>query len=43
LRKPVLANLKPPETVGRLLRSNALWPEDRPSTIGDEADFFEMT
>ena len=29
-------------TVGRLLRSNALWTEDMPSTTGAEADFFEV-
>jgi predicted ATPase len=37
----VLANLKPPQTVGRLLRSNALWTQDLPSTTGAEADFFK--
>jgi len=42
LSEPVLANLKPPQTVGRLLRSNALWTEDQPSTVGIEADFFKM-
>jgi len=37
----VLANLKPPQTVGRLLRSNALWTQALPSTTGAEADFFK--
>jgi predicted ATPase len=36
----ILANLRPPQTVGRLLRSNALWTEAEPSTSGAEADFF---
>lgn len=30
------ALLKPPETVGRLLRSNALWTEDAPTTVADD-------
>ena len=37
----VLANLKSPQTVGRLLRSNALWTQALPSTTGAEADFFK--
>lgn len=32
--------LKPPETVGRLLRSNALWTEDAPMTVKN--DIFEV-
>jgi hypothetical protein len=32
LSREVLADLKPPLTVGRLLRSNALWTEAQPST-----------
>jgi predicted ATPase len=36
----VRAKLKPPVTVGQLLRSNALWTEAQPSTTGAEADFF---
>jgi predicted ATPase len=32
-------DLRPPETVGSLLRTNALWPAEHPCTIGD--DFFE--
>ena len=39
----VLAKLRPPMTVGRLLRSNALWTEDEPATTGAEADFFEIS
>jgi predicted ATPase len=42
LSKEVMAGLRPPMTVGRLLRSNALWTEDEPSTTGAEADFFEV-
>ncbi|MGO9470859.1 MAG: AAA family ATPase [Isosphaeraceae bacterium] len=42
LSKEVLSNLKPPQTVGRLLRSNALWTEGNPSTTGAEADFFKV-
>ena len=30
-------------TVGRLLRSNALWTEDEPAITGAEADFFEIS
>ena len=33
--------LVPPETVGRLLRSNALWTEDQPKTV--EGDIFGVT
>ena len=40
LSDQVLANLKPPQTVGRLLRSNALWTEEQPSICG--ADFFKV-
>ncbi len=32
--------LKPPETVGRLLQSNALWTEDKPKTV--PGDIFEV-
>lgn len=32
VRKEVIDNLKPPETVGRLMRHNALWPEEEPMT-----------
>jgi len=39
----VLAKPRPPMTVGRLLRSNALWTEDEPATTGAEADFFEIS
>ena len=38
----VRANLEPPLTVGQLLRSNALWTEEEPSTIGAEDDFFKL-
>ena len=31
--------LKPPETVGSLLRSNALWPSDDPCTVGNDSFF----
>jgi predicted ATPase len=41
LSDSVRANLKPPMTVGQLLRSNALWTEAEPSTTGPEAVFFE--
>jgi predicted ATPase len=42
LSDQVLRGLKPPQNVGRLLRSNALWTEASPSTIGlePEIDFF---
>ncbi len=40
LTENVRANLKPPLTVGQLLRSNALWTDDIPSTTGPEDDFF---
>jgi predicted ATPase len=43
LSENVRANLEPPLTVGQLLRSNALWTEEAPSTIGAEADFFELS
>jgi predicted ATPase len=39
----IRSNLKPPQTVGRLLRSNALWTEAEPSTTGEEADFFRVS
>jgi predicted ATPase len=42
LGERVRTNLEPPLTVGQLLRANALWTEEEPSTIGDEADFFEL-
>lgn len=38
----VIAGLDPPTTVGDLLRSNALWTERDPSSIGDEDDFFKV-
>jgi predicted ATPase len=43
LSENVRANLEPPLTVGQLLRSNALWTEEAPSTIGAEADFFKLS
>ncbi|MBM4396617.1 MAG: AAA family ATPase [Deltaproteobacteria bacterium] len=36
----VAGTLRPPESVGRLLRSNALWPADGPSEVGP--DFFGL-
>jgi predicted ATPase len=42
LSESVKQDLKPPQTVGRLLRSNALWTADEPSTCGPEADFFKI-
>ncbi len=42
LSKEVLADLKPPQTVGRLLRSNALWTEGEASTTGAETEFFKV-
>jgi len=39
----VLDDLKPPMTVGRLLRANALWTAVDPSTTGDQEDFFRLT
>ena len=41
LRDTVRAELEPPLTVGQLLRANALWTEDEPSTTGAADDFFE--
>jgi predicted ATPase len=41
LSENVRAKLKPPLTVGQLLRSNALWTEAEPSTTGPEDDFFK--
>jgi predicted ATPase len=41
LSPQVLANLKPPQSVGRLLRSNALWTDDKPATTGPAHDFFK--
>ncbi|MGC8638859.1 MAG: hypothetical protein ACP5XB_03145 [Isosphaeraceae bacterium] len=41
LSKTVISNLKPPQTVGRLLRSNALWTEDEPSEALGDASFFD--
>ena len=41
LSENVRANLKPPLTVGQLLRSNALWTDEEPSTAGSEDDFFQ--
>jgi predicted ATPase len=43
LGQRVLDNLKPPLTVGELLRSNALWTAAEPSTTGAEDDFFKLT
>lgn len=43
LRGEVLVKLRPPMTVGRLLRSIALWTEDEPATTDAEADFFEIS
>jgi predicted ATPase len=42
LSEHVQANLKPPLTVGELLRSNALWTADKPATTGAEDDFFKL-
>lgn len=42
LSREIRDNLKAPQTVGRLLRSNSLWTEDGPSVIGAEADFFKV-
>jgi predicted ATPase len=42
LSESVKQDLKPPQTVGRLLRSNALWTADEPSISGPEADFFKI-
>jgi predicted ATPase len=42
LSETIQNELKPPETVGRLLRSNALWTEDEPSTCGSDDDFFKL-
>jgi predicted ATPase len=41
LSENVRANLEPPLTVGRLLRANALWTDDDPSTTGAEDEFFK--
>jgi hypothetical protein len=41
LRDTVREDLRPPLTVGRLLRANALWTDDEPSTTGGEDDFFK--
>ena len=41
LSENVQANLKPPLTVGQLLRANALWTATEPSTTGAEEDFFK--
>lgn len=43
LSKEVRGGLKPPQTVGRLLRSNALWTEESPETTGGAADFFQVS
>jgi predicted ATPase len=40
LSEQVLEGLRPPQNVGRLLRSNALWTEDLPSITPPEMDFF---
>src|SRR5262249_33587353 len=42
LSENVLANLKPPLTVGELFRSNALWTAAEPSTVGAEDGFFKL-
>jgi predicted ATPase len=41
LSEDVLSNLKPPQTVGRLLRSNALWTEEAPSEPLAESNLFD--
>jgi predicted ATPase len=43
LSDKVLAKLKPPMTVGMLLRSNALWTVEEPSVNGSEDDFFKVS
>jgi predicted ATPase len=43
LSENVRTNLEPPLTVGQLLRSNALWTEEAPSTIGAEPEFFKLS
>lgn len=40
LGEKVLKELKPPMNVGRLLRSNALWTAEEPSTTASLGDFF---
>jgi predicted ATPase len=42
LSEQVLASLQPPQTVGRLLRSNALWTDAEPAIVGAESDFFKL-
>ncbi len=42
LSENVQANLRPPLTVGQLLRANALWTAAEPSTTGDEENFFRL-
>jgi predicted ATPase len=42
LSENVQENLKPPLTVGRLLRANALWTATEPATTGVEDDFFKL-
>jgi predicted ATPase len=41
LSEEVLADLKPPLTVGRLLRANALWTVSEPASTGAEDNFFK--
>jgi hypothetical protein len=38
----VRSQLKPPQTAGRLLRSNALWTEAEPVTTGAQTSFFKV-
>lgn len=42
LSENVRENLEPPLTVGRLLRANALWTDEEPSTTGAEDGFFKL-
>jgi predicted ATPase len=42
LGEETLKSLKPPLDVGRLLRSNALWTDEQPSTTGEQDDFFSI-
>lgn len=42
LGEGVREDLEPPLTVGQLLRANALWTEEEPSTVGDEEAFFRV-
>lgn len=42
LGKGVREDMKPPMTVGHLLRANALWTEEEPSMVGGEDAFFKV-